>query len=616
MRLATSLANGRWLGRFSELTLIKGPGYPLFLAINSWLGIPISLAHAAFYCLALLALSLVILKASKSYILAFLVLFIPLWHPKLFEVGRVVRDMIYASQAILFVALFSYCMLMADLRSKTRWAFASGAILAWFWLTREEGVWILPAVALTIAYAFLHHKELPLWESTLKPTLLMLIAFGAVQGAFCFGNWIAYGSFSGVDVKEKNFQAAMSAMESVQVGERKAYVSVPQAVRGKIYEISPAFAELKNILDPEGTLSQWQAGGCMYHKETCGDISTGFYMWALREAAGKAGHYASPQMAAAFFGGIAADIKNACADGRLSCRSKPLPYMPPVTDEQVAAIPRTIAELIETVAIPIRPNALPWDIFGTRKDFEATLRFLNYPQHFPLDSDAAVKITLVGWYYDREAPDGWFQVRVVDRNGTELPHVLTRNDSIDLTTTFENEKAGHQRFSLTTTCGPGCTLLFTTGHGKEQEFVIGSKVKMARNYFALGSGTLAFDSADIPINNASADKRRRAINHLLPLLYTVYKYFTPVLLGIGIIACIYAFCLALSRRVYPVILCIAGACWAAIIARAAILILLDISSFPGVTTIYMYPIFSMSAIAACLSIAAAYSLLRDRTQAR
>src|SRR5688572_30815349 len=48
--LGRFLAEGLWLGPFNEFTLMKGPGYPLFLAVSNWLGIPVSLAHALFRC--------------------------------------------------------------------------------------------------------------------------------------------------------------------------------------------------------------------------------------------------------------------------------------------------------------------------------------------------------------------------------------------------------------------------------------------------------------------------------------------------------------------------------------------------------------------------------------
>src|SRR5262245_29118192 len=58
--LGRSLADGRWLGSFNQFTLMKGPGYPAFLALNHWLSTPVSFGHALFHCAALAAFVLVV----------------------------------------------------------------------------------------------------------------------------------------------------------------------------------------------------------------------------------------------------------------------------------------------------------------------------------------------------------------------------------------------------------------------------------------------------------------------------------------------------------------------------------------------------------------------------
>ncbi|MGH2687619.1 MAG: hypothetical protein ACRDKW_02260, partial [Actinomycetota bacterium] len=46
---ALELVRGRWLGPYSAVTLAKGPGYPLFLAANHVLGLPVSMGQALLY---------------------------------------------------------------------------------------------------------------------------------------------------------------------------------------------------------------------------------------------------------------------------------------------------------------------------------------------------------------------------------------------------------------------------------------------------------------------------------------------------------------------------------------------------------------------------------------
>ena len=48
MRLAHQIAMGQWLGPFNQFTLMKGPGYPVFLAVGATGGLSVSAAHAVF----------------------------------------------------------------------------------------------------------------------------------------------------------------------------------------------------------------------------------------------------------------------------------------------------------------------------------------------------------------------------------------------------------------------------------------------------------------------------------------------------------------------------------------------------------------------------------------
>ena len=49
LRLAEYIVNGQWLGPYSQFTLMKGCGYPLFIAGVFKLGLPLPLAEHSFY---------------------------------------------------------------------------------------------------------------------------------------------------------------------------------------------------------------------------------------------------------------------------------------------------------------------------------------------------------------------------------------------------------------------------------------------------------------------------------------------------------------------------------------------------------------------------------------
>jgi hypothetical protein len=103
------LAHGHWLGPFSEFTLMRGPGYPAFLAISAWTGLPISITQSLFNCVAVGALSFVIWRLGGSRMLAVATFVAVLWDPGLVQ-QRAVRDAIYPGQLLLFIAAFSFAL--------------------------------------------------------------------------------------------------------------------------------------------------------------------------------------------------------------------------------------------------------------------------------------------------------------------------------------------------------------------------------------------------------------------------------------------------------------------------------------------------------------------------
>ena len=182
MSLGRSLAEGHWLGPYTEFTLMKGPGYPAFLAVANWLGISASLAHALFYCAASVFFVAIAQRFVKSYLISGLLLALLLGQllPTTVYFDRILREQITGSQ-LLFLFAAAGGALFSAREKKWRLLFAAltGFFLGWLWLTREEGVWILPGAMVLIGAAIYRgHRMRRLRE--FAGTLAMVIAvFGA-----------------------------------------------------------------------------------------------------------------------------------------------------------------------------------------------------------------------------------------------------------------------------------------------------------------------------------------------------------------------------------------------------------------------------------------------------
>jgi hypothetical protein len=68
---AAFIYSGHWLGPYDLRTFIKGPGFPLFLAVNAILGLPISFTLALFYSSACLFFTWCLYRLSGAAWLTF-----------------------------------------------------------------------------------------------------------------------------------------------------------------------------------------------------------------------------------------------------------------------------------------------------------------------------------------------------------------------------------------------------------------------------------------------------------------------------------------------------------------------------------------------------------------
>src|SRR5690606_12220056 len=159
-RQAHALLSGDWLGAYSQFALMKGPGYPVFLAFNRVTGLSVSVSQALLYSGACALLAFSVFRITDRRWLALLLFLAMQWHPMALAWDRILRDNISAAQVLLLLACLIRLLFAADApRQKVLWALAGGALLGWFWLTREDGIWVLPGIALLFVAAFVQARR-------------------------------------------------------------------------------------------------------------------------------------------------------------------------------------------------------------------------------------------------------------------------------------------------------------------------------------------------------------------------------------------------------------------------------------------------------------------------
>ncbi|HEX9758710.1 MAG TPA: hypothetical protein VGB26_13085 [Nitrospiria bacterium] len=331
--LANSLSEGDWLGPYTTYTLAKGPFYPAWIAATHLLGIPLLLGQHLLYigacALFILAIRPVVPNPKALCLIFFLLIFNPISYTD--EVmTRVIREGIYPALTLMVFAFCIGVLLRHDrsLKILSIWFMGLGVSLSVFWLTREEGVWIIPSLLFILGFAFfkIWKEESP---DRIQRLALFILPFGIwmITIATISGvNQLYYGISKISEFKSKEFLAAYGSLSRVKHSNWHPRIPVPREVRVQLYMISPAFAQLKPLLEG-GFGKGWAAISCQ-SISVCNDIGGGWFMWAFRDAATIAGNHASGKAAADYYKRLAREINSACAKGQLICEKERATMMP------------------------------------------------------------------------------------------------------------------------------------------------------------------------------------------------------------------------------------------------------------------------------------------------
>ena len=326
--LAKYLLKGEWLGPYNSLTLVKGPFFSMWIAFMYVLGIPLLLSAQILY----IASCLVFVYAVKPLLtgrklLAFLLFFSLLFNPASFDAGqtRVLRDLIYPSLTLLLVACAFGVFFSTYSNSKGVWLWGVGLgiIFGCFWITREEGIWVVPFLVFVFVCAiflFYRNEGTRSWRSFAKPWLVFILCFAVIINSVSYLNYIHYGVYVKTDLEADSYKAAYGALTRVKPSETIRYVPVTKKTRMRIYKVSPAFRELKGYLEgPMGDLWAWSANGAGRNRDNRNEILGGWFQWAFRDAVSYAGYYSSGKYPDEYYQRVANEINAACDTGLLDC---------------------------------------------------------------------------------------------------------------------------------------------------------------------------------------------------------------------------------------------------------------------------------------------------------
>ena len=334
VQLAANILRGEWLGTYNQFTLAKGPLFPLFLAGVFWLGLPLLLVQQFVYAGACAAVTRALAPWLRAGGTQFSLYALLLWNPMSFDAGnlsRLMRQNIYTPLGLLVIA--GLALLFARRRESWRRqagpAVLAGLALGGFWLTREESVWLLPAVGLLLLglAASLGRELAARWRPLAASLGLLVAALLLPAAVVCTLNLHHYDWFGTVEFRAGEFKDAYGALTRLKTGPELPQVPVTRQMRELAYSISPTFAQLRPQLEgPVG--DHWVEKNLFPAAER--QIRGGWFIWALRDALLEAGLAPDAGTALQNYRRIADEINAACDAGRVPARPPRSGFLPPL----------------------------------------------------------------------------------------------------------------------------------------------------------------------------------------------------------------------------------------------------------------------------------------------
>jgi hypothetical protein len=464
---ARSLAVGHWFGGYNNLTLIKQPFFPIYLALIEQFGLPLTVANLLFdafvasvVCIAVSPL----FRRPPALELLFLVLF---FNPLSYEVWAWTSDRttLNPSLGLLTVAcaIALYLRRRYPIATSLRWMVALGMSFTAFWLCREDAVWIVPSLLVILgAYALWAFRRrraefAPRLASIAIPFVMCAIAVFAVM----FINGRVYGWKIVNEQQAPEFISAYNSFVRIDVPKTR-YYPVPNAALKIAYDASPAARELEPALD--GNIGQnWQKNSCAAMTALCGQpgINAGGMEWAIRDATAAAGHYDSAADARAFYLRIAQELDAACDAHRIKCIPKAHNvFPPPITPD---AVPAIVASLVHGTGTLLTISFLQFGAPDAPPISEAERLDYDFIARNVYDPDSRQRFR--GWViFDRSRPatitgPGGSNSRIVFSPSPDVANVFAKTPG------FTADAKANARFEMLTACNDDCSLVVGGANG-------------------------------------------------------------------------------------------------------------------------------------------------------
>ena len=610
---AAYIARGLWFGPYDNMTLIKQPFFPIYLAMVQDSGISLTVAHLLLDALAAALAVLAIRPLIRSRVAAAAIFLVIYFNPFSYDMMAwlTYRTQVNSALALLSVACAAaiFVRRRRPIRESLPWAIGLGFSFAAFWLNREESIWLLPCeVAILGAYLLAVWKR---HDGTLvRRALLLGVPVGIVVAtiaAIMVVNGRQYGWYTTNEEQSREFVSAYTSLSRV-VGPQEPFIPVPRAARMLAYSVSPAANELRPALEGANGAA-WAKITCDDIPSTCpqNDIAAGWFLWALRDAAQAAGHYTSGRDARRFWVELASEMDAACDAGKIPCRRKPATMFPLGGPGDIPVIAEHfwtgLLMLLSCEPLSFDPWNAPPPSVALRTDYDFIARNVD---------DGVAPRTFKGWLAHRSLRDiavigpGSDGATITFAPSPDVQQVLSRDKRF--ASGWESSLA---RFEIKSECTTACSLALTNDDGSTSVIPLSTSTAGGflydKNFVYHSDGSECV--TDVAFDAHQKMALLRELGKLYQALFGAAVVLSVVLFGYRLVRSV-----ALRRPRLPDhdVLLLASA--SSVLFLILALAMIDAFSFTSFNAEYMAAMFPLALFAAAMTLSIegpiAYRILR------
>lgn len=319
--MTKSITENNWIGEYGDAVISKGVTFPLILAFCYFTKIDYISMMTILYTIACLCLIAVLSKKIKSKIALFFIYLITLFTPVMYSyqvMQRVYRNALIPSFAIMIISGYLYLFFSRNdekIYKRIIVSILTGIILALFWYTREDSIWMIPFIAFISVSILIGTiaKSKKITKDFFKNVLILIIPIVLVFGyknIICYQNYKHFGVYT-----VYNNEAYNKAMKSLKKVKKYEYYDNIDFTTTKLQRVAEVASSLSQI---HPRLIELIYGYSLIDSSPLnGEVVNGWFPWALKGTLSEFGYYADAKNTNDFFNTLHLEIENALKNGTL-----------------------------------------------------------------------------------------------------------------------------------------------------------------------------------------------------------------------------------------------------------------------------------------------------------